>query len=186
VSVVGVVQYLSGGKGKRESLDFCLGTAALLKADGVPDFLPQDDVHLVCHSAGNRHGCDSPGLCACHHLAGGGVVCLSHELADLGGFPTPGLPHQDGSLVCMQHLDKIVPGLPHGQPCTGSHRLRHPRYEERTVLSLRVYDILTGLDPDGVFWHPVTLWRRDVDQEITSDTARRWSCVVPFRLERMS
>jgi len=97
----------------------------------------------ACH----RHGGHPPRLSAGHHLAAAGVPRLRHELADLGGLPTPSLSHKDGGLVGMQHLDKIVPGLPHRQPC------------ERPLESRRCsschkggYTSQTGQDLRGRIW----------------------------------
>lgn len=51
---------------KPHLLENSLGRAAVLKSDGVTDFLSEHDVHFVCHPLSHTHGCHSPGLSTSH------------------------------------------------------------------------------------------------------------------------
>lgn len=97
---------------KNHSLAECFGTRQLLKSDGVANFLPKYDIHLFGYTPGHRHGCHPSGLSASNLLLIACIACLSNELGNLCGLATACLSNQDGGLALIQHLDKVISGLP--------------------------------------------------------------------------
>lgn len=88
-------------------LNYCVVRCIILKPNWISNFFSQFDIHFLCHSCCNTHGCHSPGLSASYftHLR---ISNFMKILRQLGGFAWSCFAHHYYHLIVSYQLKQLL------------------------------------------------------------------------------